>query len=70
MATTTISTGPVLRPIRVFQNHYQCDDCPNEWTDEMLTVSHSWCPCCDAQMEPYASDELLADMLCDDEEVE
>lgn len=40
----------------VFRNYYQCDACPNEWGDEMLSVSHSWCPCCDGKVEPYSSE--------------
>lgn len=60
MATTT------LRPLRVFRNFYLCDECPNEWTDEMLTVSHSWCPCCDKQCEPYDSVAFIEE--CEDEE--
>ena len=41
-----------LKRARVFRVHFYCEACPNEFTDEMLTVSHSYCPCCDARIEP------------------
>ena len=43
-----------LRTQRVFRLHYQCEACPNEWSDESLVVTHGYCPCCDARIEePY-----------------
>jgi hypothetical protein len=48
----------VRKAQRVFICHYQCDACPNEWEDELLAVSHSWCPCCDAKVEPYYTEEF------------
>ena len=47
------------KQFRIFRNHYICDDCPNEWTDEMLVISHSWCPCCDMKCDPYSSESLI-----------
>jgi hypothetical protein len=48
-----------VKPIRVIRNHYLCDECPNEWTYDMLVISHDWCPCCDGKCEPYASESLI-----------
>lgn len=62
MATT------ILRPLRVWRNHYACDECPNEWSDELLTQGVSWCPCCDKEIEPYASEALFVDVEVEDEE--
>lgn len=67
----TLPTGLVLRPMRVFRNRYHCERCGEHWEDEMLTVSHSWCPFCESKREPWDYEELIVDMLCDaDEEVE
>lgn len=63
MATRTLPTGLVLRPIRVFKNHYQCDACPNEWADEMLTQGASFCPCCDREVEPYYVEAFTEDRV-------
>lgn len=49
----------IKREMRYFRNHYLCDDCPNEWADEMAVVGPSYCPCCDRLTEPYASDAML-----------
>ena len=54
--------------MRVFTNHYLCDDCPNEWQDELLVKGPSWCPCCDREVEPYLSTEC--EELTDEEECE
>lgn len=54
---------PVLRdPVirrrqRVFKCWYQCPICPNEFEDTMLTISSSFCPTCDAEIEPYYTEE-------------
>jgi len=49
----------IKREMRYFRNHYLCDDCPNEWSDEMAVVGPSFCPCCDRKAEPYDSEPLL-----------
>jgi hypothetical protein len=54
----------------VFRNFYQCDECPNEWSDTLLCVSVSWCPSCDMEIAPYSSDEMEEEVVDDDEEVE
>lgn len=43
--------------MRVFRNFYYCDECPNEWSTELLTQGCDWCPSCDLETEPYSSDE-------------
>jgi hypothetical protein len=59
-----------MKQQRVWRNHYICDECPNEFSDEMLVISHSWCPCCDAQIEPYSSESLLDMIITDEDELE
>lgn len=68
MATKTLQPGLVLRPMRVFRNMYHCVHCGERWDDEMLTISYSWCPYCEARTEPHDTEELIVDMLCDAEE--
>ena len=55
--TTALGLNIVFRSQRVFTITYYCESCPNEFTDEMLTVSHSYCPCCDAKCEPGTIEE-------------
>jgi len=57
----------MLKPVRVFRNHYVCDACDHEFADEMLVVSSSYCPCCDAEIEPYSSEDLFDIEAYDDE---
>ena len=56
------------QPLRYFRNHYLCEECPNEFSDEMCTISHSWCPACDGRCEPYSSESLVEEVEADDEE--
>jgi rRNA maturation endonuclease Nob1 len=49
----------MLKPQRVFRNHYICDACETEFADEMLVVSSSFCPACDAEIEPYSSEDMF-----------
>jgi len=53
--------------MRVFRCHYICDECPNEFADEMLVIGPSWCPACDAEIEPYSSEDLFDVEMYDDE---
>ena len=46
-----------LKALRVFRVTFYCDECPNEFTDEMLTLAPSYCPCCDKECEPDGYDE-------------
>lgn len=55
------------KPLRYFRNYFLCEECPNEWSDDMLVVGPSWCPCCDKSCEPYSS-EALFDLIDDEEE--
>jgi hypothetical protein len=54
----------IKREMRYFRNHYLCSDprCDNEWSDEMLVVGPSYCPCCEREADPYASDPLLEEL--------
>jgi hypothetical protein len=61
---------PKSRQFRIFRNHYLCDACPNEWSDEAMVVAASYCPCCDAEAEPYDSEALLDDVVIVTEEIE
>jgi hypothetical protein len=56
-----------MKQFRIFRNHFLCDDCPNEWSEEMMVVGPSYCPCCDREAEPYASDALLDDVTASEE---
>ena len=56
------------KQFRIFRNHFLCDGCPNEWSDEALVIASAYCPCCDALCDPYDSEALLDDVLMDDEE--
>ena len=47
------------KPQRVFRNHYQCDGCDTEFSDEMLVISTSFCPACDAECQPYSSEAMF-----------
>lgn len=51
-----------MKQFRIFRNHYLCPDCPNEWSDEMMVVGPSYCPCCDAEAGPYDTDSLLEEV--------
>lgn len=57
------------REMRYFRNHYLCDDCPNEWSDEMAVIGPSFCPCCDQQSEPYDSEPMLENIRLAPEDV-
>jgi len=64
--------GVVFRQQRVFRCYYICEECPYEWVDEMLVEGPSWCPCCEAKLEPEAVDEVCEErpVFDLDEEVE
>lgn len=51
------------KTLRVFRNHYICEECPNEFNDELLVSGPSWCPCCDKECEPYFVEEFEQDCL-------
>jgi hypothetical protein len=42
-----------------FLNHYECDECEKEWTDEWSCMCDDDCPHCGARhMSPHESEEL------------
>ena len=42
-----------------FRNHYRCDRCDGEWTDEWSSMCDDDCPGCGARhMSPSHSDDL------------
>lgn len=55
-----------IEPIEVqelqFVNHYRHDDCPVqpgvEWEDTWSCMCNDHCPACDAEIEPYQSEEV------------
>ena len=55
--TTACGINVVFKAQRVFTLTYYCESCPNEFTDEMLTASHSYCPTCDRRVEPGTIEE-------------
>jgi hypothetical protein len=67
MATNTLFTRPAPKQFRIFRNHYLCENCPDEWSDEMMVVGPSHCPYCDAEAEPYDTEALLEE-ACDAED--
>jgi hypothetical protein len=56
-----------MKAFRIFRNHFLCDACPNEWSDEAMVVAPAYCPCCDARTEPYDSTALLEDVTVTEE---
>lgn len=54
---TALGIPIVLKAQRVFTITYYCDDCPKEWTEQILTQTYSYCPCCDAKVEPGTVEE-------------
>lgn len=46
------------RVFRVFFECLACTDVGSEFEDEMLTVSHSWCPNCGRRCEPIGHEEF------------
>jgi len=44
-------------PIR-YRNHYKCSECGTEWEDEWSCTCNDRCPECDAEIEPYKSEDL------------
>lgn len=49
-----MSKGPKPR----FRNYYKCSECGAEWQDEWDCTCNDRCPKCDAEIEPYKSDDL------------
>ncbi|MEY5098682.1 MAG: hypothetical protein RJA36_1401 [Pseudomonadota bacterium] len=49
----------------VWRNHYECDQCGAEWTDDWSCQCNDHCPGCDAEIEPTNSDWLPDDLTED-----
>lgn len=47
-----------------FRNAYRCDACGEEWTDEWSCMCNDKCPGCNAEVEPFESEEI-APCACD-----
>lgn len=59
MATDTLTTK---KPLRVIRNFYLCEECTRagaEWHNDALTVGADYCPTCDRETEPYASEARI-----------
>ena len=42
-----------------FRNHYRCDRCGHEWSDDWTATCDDDCPLCGARhMSPYKSDDI------------
>ena len=55
----------VLREQRVFRLHFLCDACTetgSEWIEEALVIRSGFCPACDAEVDPYSTDELFEEL--------
>lgn len=62
---------PITHPfkaLRVFSVQFFCDECDGQFIDEMLTVSHSWCPNCDSRCEPDGIEQYELELDDEDEE--
>jgi transcription initiation factor IIE alpha subunit len=44
-------------PIR-FRNHYRCPNDATEWSDEWSCQCNDKCPTCNAEIEPYESEDI------------
>lgn len=41
-----------------YLNHYECDRCGAQWSDAWDCTCNDRCPSCNAEIEPYTSDDL------------
>lgn len=41
-----------------YLNYYKCSECGIEWEDEWDCMCNDKCPNCDAEIEPYKSEEI------------
>ena len=42
----------------IFENHYTCDGCGNEWIDRYSCMVDDECPSCGIDVSPYHSEEI------------
>lgn len=66
MAARNLHTRELLRQFRIFELHFLCDACPNEWSEMSMVVAPAYCPACDAKCEPYDYGALLEDVADED----
>ncbi len=45
----------------LFVNHYHCEACDIEWDDEWSCACNDRCPSCNAEIEPYESEDVEVD---------
>lgn len=45
----------------LFRNHYYCEDCGHEWSDEWSCMCDDECSSCGRDIEPHESYELEED---------
>lgn len=38
--------------------HYQCEACPNEFSDRKPKAGPAYCPCCDRECQPYSVEAI------------
>ena len=53
----------------LFRNFYRCPRDGTQWQDEWSCMCNDRCPVCDAEIEPYESEEIIGpsttDQVCD-----
>ena len=49
---------PPQRETRLFRNYYNCSSCGEDWTDEWSCRCNDKCPSCNAEIEPYRSEDI------------
>ena len=52
--TIQMSKGPELK----YRNFYRCSECNTEWQDEWDSTCNDRCPQCNAEIEPYKSEDI------------
>ncbi len=52
-----------------YHNFYRCPECLTEWDDHWDSMCNDQCPDCEAEIEPYKSEDISANPanLDDDE---
>ena len=45
-------------PEAKFHNFYRCSECGTEWEDEWECACNDRCPNCNAEIEPYKSENI------------
>jgi hypothetical protein len=45
-------------PVAKYTNFYRCSECGTEWQDEWDCTCNDRCPTCNAEIEPYKSEDI------------